>query len=147
MAWDFQQVKANIKSAKRDMPRKLANQARNYFVSSWTKQGWDGQPWKQVQRRTPGTRAYRYASPADRTRAILVGSGSGRLRRAVSNSIRKADFGLIKLAVGDQEADYAGYHNKGTEKIPKRQFMGQTRALTQMQKKMIDSYFIKVWKS
>jgi HK97 gp10 family phage protein len=144
MAWDFAQVKANIRRTKDDLPKKLAAQAQKYFVGSWNKQGWDGNKWAEVQRRTPGTKTYKYATPSMRTNPILVSSGT--LRRAVNNSIRKQTFTEIRLAVGDNEAPYAEYLNKGTDKMPKRQFMGQTNTLTGMQKKMIDKFFMSVWK-
>lgn len=144
MAWDFAKVKGNISLFKNELPKILGNQAQQYFVGSWQKQGWDGQQWQEVQRRIPGTKTYRYATSAMRSRAILVASGT--LRRAVNDSIRKTTFNEIRLAVGDKEAPYAGYQNKGTDRIPKRQFIGQTKELTRMQKTTIDKAFMKVWK-
>jgi phage gpG-like protein len=142
MAWDFNRVRANIRQAKEVMPKRLANLTQRYFVNSWKEQGWNGQHWEEVKRRIPGTKEYIYPLNKDlgrRTRAILV--KSGKLRREVNDSIRVATFQKIRLVVGDREAKYAGYHNQGTDRIPKRQFMGQTPALTRQQKTEIDRYY------
>lgn len=143
MAWDFSLVKRNIRQAKDVLPVQLAQLTQRYFVKSWQDQGWNGQKWPEVKRRDPSTKEYKYAKPAARTRAILV--QSGKLRRETNNSIRVATFNKIRLVVGDRNATYAGVHNQGTEKIPKRQFMGQTPALTRQQRDKIDQFFTKVW--
>jgi hypothetical protein len=49
---------------------------------------------------------------------------------------------MIKLLV---DLPYAAVHNEGTDKIPKREFMGQTSELTRMQRQRIDSFFDQVW--
>ena len=78
---DMTKVVARWKKAKEQLPKLLTNVSKNTFVDSWKKQGWDGEKWKEVKRRTPGTRAYNSATKAARTRAILVQSGA--LRRSI----------------------------------------------------------------
>ena len=41
---------------------------------------------------------------------------------------------------------YAGYLNEGTENMPKRQFVGQTRELTKMQEQKIVQIVNNIWK-
>lgn len=109
--FNFDQVKQNLERTKRELPVRLAKQAENYFTASFTKQGFDGKKWKEVNRRIPGTYEYKYPKSKGltrRTKPILIGSGA--LRRAVSNSIRNATFELVELQV---DLPYAQIHNQG----------------------------------
>lgn len=142
--FNFDKVIAAIERSKRTLPPRVGNETKNYFLSSWTKQGFGGEKWKEVQRRIAGTKAYKYAKPAARTRAILVGKGSGRLRRDVANSLRVTTWDKIQFSV---QNPYARYHNEGTEKLPKRQFVGQTRELTNKQLAIIKSELGGIWQA
>ena len=131
-----------------DLTTVLANQAQNFFAQPWQKQGFDDGgviPWAVPQRRVPGTAAYRYPAGRDlgrRTRATLV--KSGRLRRAVQNSVREVRFEYIRLVV---EVPYAMYHNKGTgEVLPQREFMADSRTLRRLQIEKINVTIEKIWK-
>ena len=149
--FNFQRVIANMDRVKTTLPKVLANETKNYFiVENFNKQQWDGKPWEEVERRKEGTKAYKYATPANRTRQILIGSGSGILRRAVINSLQKATFELIHFEVKD--VAYAKVHNEGLRagrglgfQMPKRQFMGQTRKLGEIQRRVIDKTIDKIW--
>jgi len=149
--FNFQRVIANMDRVKTTLPKVLANETKNYFiVENFNKQQWDGKPWEEVERRKEGTKAYKYATPANRTRQILIGSGSGILRRAVINSLQKATFELIHFEVKD--VVYAKVHNEGLRagrglgfQMPKRQFMGQTRKLGEIQRRVIDKTIDKIW--
>lgn len=147
----FEKVKSQMDQVKRDLPPILAAQAENYFVSSWDKQGFNGQQWQEVKRREEGTTEYKYPKMyglSRRTNPILVGGGrikgtaGGALRRATSNSIRNATFESIKLII---DLPYAGYINEGTDKMPKRQFAGQTQELSDMQVKKVNEFVDKIW--
>src|SRR5437667_11872000 len=91
-------VKKNFKTLKdADLALRLANIGQNFFAASWKKQGWDDGviiPWPEVQRRMTPTKAYKYAKMAARTRAINV--KTGRLRRAVQDSVREISFNRIR---------------------------------------------------
>ena len=142
----FDRVQANIKAMKEDMPKVLANQAQTFFVKSWANQGWEGQKWQEVQRRTKDTAAYKYPGKKGlgrRTRAILVGSGSGRLRRAVATSIRSRQFNNIRLIV---DLPYAEVINDGSKNMPKRTFMKDSPTLRAMQETKIKDFMDKLWK-
>lgn len=148
----------NIQQLKNTLPVELANQAQNFFMASWKKQGFDDggvQSWPVPKRRIEGTEEYKYPKSKGlgrRTRATLVQSGA--LRRAVGMSIRSTTFEKVQLIVGDMQPsgsgvkgkfDYARYQNEGTDKIPKRKFMGDSATLRQMQIKKISSSIDKVW--
>ena len=134
----------SVSRVKREMPIVLANQAQNYFVSSFRKQGWsDTGAWKEVNRRIEGTPEYKYPAfkgLSRRTKPILV--MSGRLRRAVSGSIRDATFERIRLVVA---LPYAAAQNYGNNKLVARKFMGDSRELREKQLKLIKTSFDKAF--
>jgi len=151
--FNFQEVKEKLLRSKRELIVLLANQAQNYFSSSFTKQGFNGKHWKEVQRRTAGTPAYKYPKKRGlqrRTSPILVGAGyksrGGRLRRAVSNMSRTAAFGMngFRMVV---DVDYAKYLNDGTKNMAARPFVGQTAELTRMQQAKIKQVYDNIWKT
>lgn len=131
-----------------DISLDLANTAKNEFLQNFADQGFDGKPWKEVKRRTPGTNAFKYPKtkdPGRRTRAILQGKGSGRLRRDVANSVssghRNGNLSYT-LVVNNP---YAGYHNEGSGKLPQRQFVGMTRKLNNKLLKKIFEKTKSIW--
>lgn len=103
---DMTKVVARWKKAKEQLPKLLTNVSKNTFVDSWKKQGWDGEKWKEVKRRTPGTSAYNSATKAARTRAILVQSGA--LRRSIV--INSQTFARMVISTN---VPYAQIHNEG----------------------------------
>lgn len=140
----FGQVKKGYEQLKIQLPIDLANQAQNFFVNSWRNQGWDGVPWQIPKRRIEGTPEYKYPKfkgLGRRTRATLVESGA--LRRAESNSIRTAKFQLIRLVV---DLPYAMRHNAGEDGMPKRQYMGDSPILRNLQLTKINTYIGRVFK-
>jgi len=150
---NFDKITAQIPQVERELLVSLGNQAQNYFVSSWRKQGFGDDKWKEVQRREQGTKAYKYPKTKGlqrRTSPILVGAGyktrGGTLRRAVSNMMRTAEIGKGRLRMV-VDVPYAGYLNEGTDKMVKRQFVGQNRELTEMQEKKIKQIYDKMFKS
>ncbi len=111
--FNFDRVLQNFNKIKKTIPVKVANATKNYFVKSFTDQSFDGQAWQEVQRRISGTKANKYAKPASKTRAILV--QSGKLRRAVSTSLRLATFDKIEFLIDGGTIPYAKVHNEGNE--------------------------------
>jgi len=135
----FGRVIENIATMKKVLPVQIANQARNFFMDSFNAQGWEDNglhKWPEVQRRIPGTKAYKYPKTkglSRRTSAILVRSGT--LRRAVGMSIKRSTMDQVLLSVA---VPYAEYQNDGTKTIPKREFMGHSATLERMQEAKID---------
>jgi phage gpG-like protein len=91
----------NVEKLKRTITVLLANQAQNFFVDSWRKKGWDDGTIKRWPERNKETKK-------SQGRALLV--KSGKLRRAVGNSIRLKTFEKIQLIV---PLPYAAVHNEG----------------------------------
>jgi phage gpG-like protein len=116
----------------------LGGMAQSAFADNFTKQGLDGKHWQEVQRRTPGTKAYRWPSGArkssSRTSPILVRTGT--LRRAVAQSFDRAiERNQIVFKV---DLPYAAAQQYGTKSIPARPFMGWDKQLKERMQKYID---------
>jgi hypothetical protein len=149
----FDRVIRNVEQLKRQLPIVLENQARNYFLDSFKNQGYDGKKWPEVQRRIPGTRAYKYPKNKDksrRTRPILKGR-TGALRRTVAAPARIRTFNRIRFVYDpptqrNSSQSYAEFIQNGTPKMPARPFSGQTKQLTRMQKRTINTYIDRIWR-
>jgi hypothetical protein len=161
---NFADVQKKLIQAKREILVLLPNQAQNYFVKSFTDQGMDGKPWKEVQRRIPGDKAYKYPKTKGlqrQTSPILVGAGwkkrGGTLRRAVSTMARTSILyeSGFKMIV---DLPYASIQNDGgiisqsareavinfkTDKKGKTRFSTAKKA-THAQKVTIGSHTIKI---
>jgi len=154
--FNFDRVRQNLDLVNRIIPEKLANTTKRYFLDAFKSESWDGVPWKEVQRRTSGTKAYNYPKKKDlgrRTRKILIGKGSGRLRRAVSISLREVNSKRIRFLVDSTTIPYASVHNYGQRtgrgsgfQMPQRKFMGDSKALRKLQLKDIKNQIDKIWK-
>lgn len=150
----LEHAKQKLQEAQREALVKMGNQAQNYFVSSFRKQGFGGVPWKEVQRREPDKAAYKYPKKKGlqrRTSPILVGAGyktrGGDLRRAVGSMMKTSQMnGTTSLRMAIDNVPYAIYHNEGTEHIDKRPFVGQTPELTTMQEKTIKTIIDNLFK-
>jgi len=145
----FDEVIKKLAEQKINVPVKIAEASVYYFLSSWDKQGFGGNSWQEVKRRQSGTKAYKYGTPAARTRGILIGKGVSSLKHAVKDSKVQADWNLIKLVV---DLPYAKVHNEGLRagrgagfKMPKRQFMGQTAELKDIQMRIIKENMDRIW--
>ena len=149
----FDKVKANLARTKREVLVVMSNQAQNYFLSSFKKQGFDGKKWQEVKRRIPDTSSYKYPKGRGlqrRTSPILVGAGfgvrGGGLRRAVGNMAQTASFNgteQIKMTVNSKVGKY---HNEGGDHLPQRQFVGTTTELNKMQIAKMEQIVNRIWK-
>lgn len=131
--FEFENIVKKLDKAKVDLPKLVASDIRNYFVNSFRRQGFDGQKWQEVKRREKENQTAKDKKP------ILI--QTGRLRRSVNESIRKTTWQEIILGI---DTPYAVYHNEGTDKIPKRQFMGQSKELDEKVKNRIERTIKKI---
>jgi phage gpG-like protein len=131
--FEFENIVKKLDKAKVDLPKLVASDIRNYFVNSFRRQGFDGQKWQEVKRREKENQTAKDKKP------ILI--QTGRLRRSVNESIRKTTWDEIVLGI---DTPYAKYHNEGTDKIPKRQFMGQSKELDEKVKNRIEKTIKKI---
>lgn len=145
--FNFREVIEALRRIRTPLVRDLANDCRNYFLASFDHQGWDGKPWKVPQRKQPGTNAYKYpkkGAAARHSRNVLIGKGSGRLRRAVANSLEKCNWDNIIFVV---RLPYARAHNDGLGVMPMRRYMGQTLRLRDIHFVTIHRHISGVWRA
>lgn len=128
----FEQVIARFQQVKSTLPEKLANDGQRFFISNFDKQGFTDVGFKPWPKR----------KDKKNNRRLLVKSGA--LRRAVNNSKKSATFDRITWEAGG--IPYGVYQNDGTDKIPRRRFMGDSFALRMILKRKIDQEVIKCFK-
>jgi len=144
--FDFRRVQIRLKEAEKGLSLSLANIAKNEFLNNFREQGFNGQKWREVQRRTAGTKAYAGSKDrGKRTRAILQGKGSGRLRKDVANSVSNGQKNSELSYTLIVNNEYASYHNDGTKTIPQRQFVGMTEKLNKKILNKINEKFSQIW--
>ena len=99
-------LRPRFRKVREELPLQMATEAKNFFVGSFQRQGWDdGLGLKRWQPRAD--ESWRRKKKGRRgNRAILV--KTGRLRRSIK--IRSAIFQKIVIATG---VDYAAAHNYG----------------------------------
>lgn len=112
---------SNYALKRAQLPKLIANESISHFKDNWRNQGFDDIGVSRWRRRKGGK---------DPGRAILV--KSGRMRRSF---ISQPTFNRIKII---NDAPYSGYHNHGTKRLPKRQFMGDSHNLNVKNKKIIN---------
>ncbi len=141
--FDIDIIRLNIARTKRVLPIALAKITENHFTESFKVGRLDEHKWKEVQRRIPGTSAYKYPRKkglSRRTSPILVRTGN--LRRKTSRSIASATWAKVQLI---NDLPYAKAQNEGTDTIDARPFMIHTNKLGGLQKAEIDKQMKKIW--
>ena len=81
----------------------------------------------------------------DSGRAILIGKGSGRLRKDVSNSVTTGHKNNNLSYTLIVKNPYAGYLNDGTDRMVQRQFVGTTPELRRKILLKIDQLTRRIW--
>lgn len=114
-------------------------EAKNHFVASFRNQGFTDETlvkWKPRKRESYRTKRGAYVD--DTTRAILIGKGRADLKKSVR--VVSKSYNTVTLG---SDLIYAQIHNDGLEgrawgkypfKMPKRQFIGNSRKLTDLLK-------------
>ena len=114
--------------------------AVSYFKKNFQNEAWGRVKWTEVQRRTPGTAAFRTAArnhPARTTRKILTGD-TGDLGRSIE--VKAVSKGQVVVwtapSAFTSKEPYGRVHNDGLRAgrgkgfiMPKRQFMGESEEL------------------
>jgi phage gpG-like protein len=127
--FNFGKIAQRIKSI--DLSLDMANTAKNDFLNNFKTQSFNGKAWQKRK------------STKDAGRNLLV--KTGKLRRDVSNSVsagHKNNNMSYTLIVNNA---YADYNNEGTNRMPKRQFIGMTPDLNKKLLLKINQRLNKVW--
>jgi phage gpG-like protein len=131
LAGQLNRSAALFNNSKDNAAGKVAGVLQTHFSNSFADEGFTDeslQQWQQVKRRLPGTPEYKYPKFHDldrRTRKILVGKGTPVLSQSVQ--VMSASF-TNGITVGTT-VPYAAYHNTGTDKLPKREFIGDSKQM------------------
>lgn len=118
----------------------VGNVAVSWFKKNFQNQAWGRVKWQEVQRRTPGTKANKYAAkhhPARTSRKILTGD-TGDLGRSIE--IMEAKNGTVTIWTNpttfSSKEPYGRVHNEGLRagrgegfNMPRRQFIGENDEL------------------
>jgi len=136
---DFEMAKrvADLKKlVRRDLPRIVGTETVNFSKESFRRQGWQDSGFKKWKPRK---------NNKDKGRAILVKSGD--LRRSIKKQVSS------KKVVIYSNLPYAAIHNYGQRagrgkgfKMPKRQFLGKSKALDLRIKRIIKKEVDKILK-
>jgi phage gpG-like protein len=136
------QAKAVANAIRKDVPRVIGVEGKNFFEDSWRKQGWEDNginKWKP-RKAPPKTTATGKVSKAylnwkrKNNRPILYSHASDRKGIHLKDSIRAIPgIGRVTFATSKP---YAQVHNEGGRagrgkgfRMPKRKYMGRSRAL------------------
>jgi len=120
MPINFKRIKSRVKKVKAETPRLISVEAVNHFKKSFRDGGFTDDrlsPWKKRKRQN------RADKKTKKRRAILVDSGD--LRK----SIRKRKISPRTIIVGSYGVKYGKFHNRGTGRQTKRQFIGESHKL------------------
>ncbi len=144
----IQRLKNKLEHVKRDAPVVIANEGQRHFNEQFYKQRWEGDKWPEVDRRKPGTFAYKYPKKKDlsrHTRPILIGKTT-RLKQAVNRAIKGTpNHRRIVWGVFGSVGKYAYYHNEGIGQ-KKRRFMGVSRSLRMRLKNKFEQVYKKAFR-
>lgn len=130
-------AKALARFMSRDFPEIVAQEGLNHFNSSFKNQGFTDTSKKGwQQRKTTDTRGrditrYRKRGGLNqygrRTKGRAILTGHNTAGNKLKNSLR-ADSNPNRVKFYTYKK-YAKYHNEGAKSLPKRQFMGESKAL------------------
>jgi hypothetical protein len=128
--FDFSNKQRAFEKFKRDVPKVIANNSKNWFLEGFRKGGFQTDASKTGwERRNP-------KSKRNTGRGILVDTGA--LRR----SIQVISQTWSQIIIGTQRIPYADRHNEGLtddrgRKMPKREFIGDSKGLDESNKKLL----------
>lgn len=120
--WDMKKKLVEMRKFERAVPKQVGNMMLNHFLQSFDDEAFSdtrksSDPWKQRSSKTKADRR------TGRRRGLLIQSGS------LKGSLRVNSATMKKIAVGSYGIKYATFHNNGTKRLPKRQFIGESQVL------------------
>lgn len=145
---ESRKIYEDLRKWEADVPAVVAEMgtiAQNHSIMSFRDQGFTDErlvKWRPRKRTWYRTRSGKYVD--DTTRGILIGKGTGNLRKIGRRKIGKYTTELYNNPVTN---DYAKVHNDGLRsgrgagfKMPKRQFMGYSKVMDQKIIRMINRH-------
>ena len=124
--FNFKKKRALWRRFKRRAPIVIANNLKNHFkFKSFRDSGFTDLKFTAWEKR----KVKKDGRPG---RALLIDSGN------LKNSIRTRTANFRVIRVGSYGIKYARFHNRGEGPLPKRQFIGNSRQLTNKNKRFIN---------
>jgi phage gpG-like protein len=119
--FNFGQISKEIKNALKDLPKEIAVIVKDDAIINMYSSSFDNKSWAPRK--------------DDEIHPLLIDSGT--LLNDIRNSVNNGfSSGPIFNIVVDNP--YSGVHNFGTNKIPQRQFMGESKGLNVKVKSFVD---------
>ena len=117
--FDFNRVQIRLKQAEKGLSLSLANVAKNDFLNNFREQGFNGQKWREVQRRIAGTRAYEGNKDLGKrfTKYRLALGTSYNLKGPKSLDVKYVFGRNINLAKNEKEHIFSLTYNYDWEKL------------------------------
>lgn len=118
-----------------DLPKIIGNRAVKMFKENFQGEGFFGERWKNVKRRTNPPKRSKH--PVDATRKILTGR-TGDLGRSIKLKTTKGLATIYSDAKTPKGYYYGLAHNEGTNRIPRRRFLANHPKIEAMAKAEIE---------
>ena len=135
----FDTILKKIRSQRKAAAFQIANKGVNHFKRNFLRQGFVDETVEKWQKRRKDI-IDGLAGTANKGRAILVKTG------LLKRSIKKIKVTPNSIIVGTNSTTYASYHNAGTDNMPKRQFIGKSKALSKSVSALISTFVKKAFK-
>ena len=136
--FEFNKTEARFETFKRTAPKLVANNSLNHYLKGFRQGG------KQTDDSKSGWKPREATAKRNLGRGILVDKGD--LRRALK--VLKSTF--KEIIIGTQGIAYAARHNEGItdkkgRKMPKREFVGDSKDLNESNTKLLQKLLGKVF--
>ena len=115
--WNIKGLQSQFNNFKNNIPVIIANVALNHFLEGFRKGGY------QTDDSRSGWAGRKSRTRRNIGRALLVNTG------ALRNDILRREVNSKRIVIGTRNIAYASVHNEGTERMPKREFLGNSTVL------------------
>ena len=132
--FEFSKSLAGFQDMKMKAPKIIANNSKNHFLEGFRKGG------GQTDASITGWEPRQRTAKRNQGRGILINTGA--LRRSID--VLKATW--KEIIIGTTRIAYAERHNEGLAGMPQREFIGDSRALNEKNKKLLITLLGKVFK-
>ena len=106
-----------VRKLKGTLPKQIANIAKNHYLEGFRRGG------KQTDNSLTGWAKRKKADKNKTRRAILVKTS------ALKNDLDVRRTTFREIVLGTNDVEYASYNNEGTENMPRREFLGDSKKL------------------
>ena len=127
------------KAIESDLPRLIGQRLVPMYKQNFMDESFFGTRWKEVQRRSHPRRLRSGRLGAASRRRILTGE-TGNLGRSIHYRAHTASVTVYS------DVPYAAYHNGGTARLARRQFLGQHKRVSEAVERAVREELTKILK-